>query len=72
MKRYGKTTNQQNKYYEVPNIYEYMIETYINGNFTQFGIIHKELCQDAKRNFIVYCFSEVNPQLLQEIILRTI
>ncbi len=44
MKRYGKTTNKQNKYYEVPNIYEYMIETYINGNFTQFGIIHKELC----------------------------
>ncbi|HBC37842.1 MULTISPECIES: hypothetical protein [Dysgonomonadaceae] len=72
MKRYGKTALQQNRYYEVGNIYEYMVENYINGNFTQFDKLHKELCRDAKRDFITYCFSEVHPQLLQEIILRTI
>lgn len=72
MKRYGKTALQQNRYYEVGNIYEYMVENYINGNFTQFDKLYKELCRDAKRDFITYCFSEVHPQLLQEIILRTI
>lgn len=72
MKRYGKTAIQQNAYYEVANIYEYMVENYINGNFEQFHKLSKELCCDAKRDFIRYCFSEVHPQLLQEIILRTI
>ena len=32
MKRYSKTIAQQCKYYEVEDIFEYMVETYINGN----------------------------------------
>ncbi|WP_290154661.1 hypothetical protein [Bacteroides acidifaciens] len=31
-KRHSKTWEQQAKYYEVDNIAEYMIETYLNGN----------------------------------------
>lgn len=71
-KRYSKTAVQQNQYYEVKNIYGYMVESYLNGNFTEFDKVYKELCRDAKRDFIIYCFSEVHPQYLQEIILRTI
>lgn len=72
MKRYSKTAIQQNRYYEVPNIYTYLVESYTSNNLSQFDKIHKELCREAKRDFISYCFSEVHPQLLQEIILRTI
>ena len=32
MKRYSKTAAQQCRFYEVDNIFEYMVETYINGN----------------------------------------
>ena len=32
-KRNCKTVAQQCKYYEVDNIFVYMVETYINGNF---------------------------------------
>ena len=35
-KRSGKTAAQQCKFYEVDNIFEYMVETYINGNFSVF------------------------------------
>ena len=31
-KRNSKTAAQQCRYYEVGNIFEYMVETYINGN----------------------------------------
>ena len=31
-KRHSKTWEQQAKYYEVDNIADYMIETYLNGN----------------------------------------
>ena len=34
MKRYSKTVAQQCRYYEVENIYEYMVETYLNGNIS--------------------------------------
>lgn len=36
MKRYSKTVAQQCRYYEVKNIHEYMVSTYINGNISQF------------------------------------
>ena len=36
MKRYSKTIAQQCKYYEVEDIFEYMVETYINGNHSTF------------------------------------
>lgn len=70
--RYGKTAVQQNKYYEVDNIYLYMIENYMNGNISQLRVLYKELCSDAKKDFISVCFNEANPQYLQEIILATI
>lgn len=72
MKRYNKTVAQQCRYYEVGNIFEYMISTYLNGNITSFKELYKELCTEAKKDFISYCFSEVNPQDLIEIIQATI
>lgn len=72
MKRYGKTVAQQCKYYEVGNIFEYMVETYLNGNISTFKALYKELCGDAKREFIEYAFSEVNPQYVREIIVATV
>lgn len=72
MKRYGKTVAQQCKYYEVGNIYEYMVETYLNGNISSFKALYSELCREAKQEFIHYAFSEINPQYLQEIIEATI
>lgn len=39
MKRYSRTVAQQCRYYEVSNIFEYMVETYLNGNITTFGVI---------------------------------
>lgn len=35
-KRNSKTVAQQCRYYEVDNIFVYMMETYINGNFSTF------------------------------------
>ena len=61
MKRYSKTIAQQCKYYEVEDIFEYMVETYI-----------KELEKDARRLFIEYLLWEVNPQYHVEILKATI
>lgn len=71
-KRYSKTAIQQNRYYEVPNIYAYLVESYTSNNLSQFNKIYKELSKDARKDFISYCFSEVHPQLIQEIIQRAI
>lgn len=70
--RRHKSIAQQCRYYEVDNIFEYMVETYINGNYSAFQELYNELCKDAHKEFISYCFSEVNPQYLQEIIQATI
>lgn len=43
MKRYSKTIAQQCRYYEVENIFEYMVETYINGNISSFEELYREL-----------------------------
>lgn len=72
MKRYGKTVAQQCRYYEVENIYEYMVSVYLNGSISSFKELYKELCTGAKKEFISYCFNEVNPQYLMEIIQTTI
>ena len=40
-KRNSKTAAQQCRFYEVDNIFEYMVETYINGNFGTFREIYK-------------------------------
>lgn len=72
MARYNKTIAQQCRYYEVENIFEYMVETYINGNFSLFEQLHKELEKDAQKEFIEYLFSEVIPQYRIEILQHTI
>ena len=42
-KRTSKTATQQCRYYEVDNIFEYMVETYINGNHSTFSELYHEL-----------------------------
>lgn len=43
MKRRSKTIAQQCRYYEVDNIFEYMVSVYLNGNISAFGELYKEL-----------------------------
>ncbi len=59
--RRNKTAAQQCRYYEVENIYEYMVNVYINGNFEPFKELYKELCTDTRKEFISYLFDEVIP-----------
>ena len=72
MKRRSKTIAQQCRYYEVDNIFEYMISVYLNGNISAFGELYKELYRKDRKEFILYLFSEVEPIHIQEIILETI
>ena len=51
-KRYSKTWEQQAKYYEVDNIANYMIETYMNGNISFFRQLYYELKPAGRRLFI--------------------
>ena len=51
-KRNSKTAAQQCRYYEVDNIFVYMVETYINGNFETFRRLYHELNKDARRDFM--------------------
>jgi len=71
-KRKSRTAAQQCKFYEVDNIYEYMVETYLNGNFTSFRELYHEQTKDARKDFIDFLFSEVSPQYHIEIIKETI
>ena len=71
-KRNSKTAAQQCRFYEVDNIFEYMVETYINGNFSTFRELYKELCKDARRDFIGFLLSEVEPIYWREILKETI
>lgn len=72
MKRRSKTIAQQCRYYEVDNIFEYMVSVYLNRNISAFGELFKELNRRDRKEFISYLFSEVNPIYIQEIILATI
>lgn len=72
MKRRSKTIAQQCRYYEVDNIFEYMVSVYLNGNISAFETLYKELNRKDRREFIIYLFSEVAPIHIQEIILATI
>ena len=53
------------------NIFEYMVETYINGNFGTFRELYKELCKDARKDFIDFLLSEVEPIYWREILKET-
>ena len=72
MKRRSKTIAQQCKYYEVDNIFEYMVSVYLNGNISAFRELYKELNRKDRKEFILYLFSEVEPIYIQEIILATV
>ena len=69
-KRTSKTAAQQCRYYEVDNIFEYMVETYINGNHSTFRELYHELNKEARQDFVEFIFNEVNPQYHREIIKR--
>ena len=71
-KRRNKSVSQQCKFYEVDNIFEYMVETYINGNFSTFRELYHELNKDARRDFIDFLLSEVEPTYWREILKQTI
>ena len=71
-KRSSRTAAQQCRYYEVDNIFEYMVSVYLNGNISAFGELYKELNRQDRKEFIIYLFSEVEPIHIQEIILATI
>ena len=67
-KRRNKTVSQQCKYYEVDNIFEYMAETYINGNISSFKELYQELNKDARKDFTDFLLSEVEPTYWREIL----
>ena len=72
MKRYSRTVAQQCRYYEVSNIFEYMVETYLNGNITTFGELYQDLCKEARKDFIDFLLSEVEPIYWREILKMTV
>lgn len=71
-RRYSKTTAQQCRFYEVDNIFEYMVETYINGNHSTLRRLYHELNKEARKDFIGFLLVECPPQyhteILQEIV----
>ena len=71
-KRRSKTVEQQCRYYEVDNIFEYMVETYINGNISVFRELYHELNKDARKDFTDFLLSEVEPTDWREILTQTI
>ena len=71
-KRRSKTVAQQCRYYEVDNIFVYMVETYINGNISVFRELYRELNKDARRDFTDFLLSEVEPTYWREILKQTI
>ena len=71
-KRSSKTAVQQCRYYEVDNIFEYMVETYLNGNISVFRELYHELNKDARKDFTYFLLSEVEPIYWREILKETI
>ena len=71
-KRRNKSVSQQCKFYEVDNIFEYMVETYIHGNFSSFKELYHELNKDARKDFTDFLLSEVEPIYWREILKMTI
>lgn len=71
-KRHSKSAFQQCRYYEVDNIFEYMVETYINGNISVFRKLYHELNKDTRKDFTDFLLSEVEPTYWREILKETI
>ena len=71
-KRSSRTAAQQCRYYEVDNNFEYMVETYINGNISVLRELYHELNKDARKDFMDLLLSEVEPTYWREILKQTI
>ena len=71
-KRSSKTVAQQCRYYEVDNIFVYMVETYINGNISVFRELYREMNMDAGWDFTDFLLSVVEPTYWREILKQTI
>ena len=71
-KRRNNSVSQQCKFYEVDNIFEYMVETYINGNFSSFKELYHELNKDARKDFTDFLLSEVESIYWREVLKMTI
>ena len=71
-KRSSKTVEQQCRYDEVGNIFVYMVETYINGNISVFRELYRELNKDARKDFMDFLLSEVEPTYWRGILKQTI
>ena len=71
-KRRSRTAEQQCRYYELGNILEYMVETYLNGNISVFRELYHELNKDARKDFTDFLLSEIEPIYWREILKGTI
>lgn len=72
-KRHSKTWEQQARYYEVDNIADYMIETYLNGNISFFRQLYYELKPVERGLFISWLFhTEISPSEIEKMILATL
>ncbi len=71
-KRSSKTVEQQCRYYEVGNIFVYMVETYINGNISVFRELYHELNKNTRKDFMDFLLSEVEPTYWRGILKQTI
>ena len=71
-KRNSKTAAQRCRDSEVDNIFEYMVETYINGNISVFRELYHELNKDTRKDFTDFLLSEVEPTYWREILKETI
>ena len=60
-RRYSRTAAQQCRFYEVDNIFEYMVETYINGNHSTLRRLYHELNKEARKDFIGFLLVECPP-----------
>ena len=64
MVRKSKTWEQQTKYYEVDDFFEYLVSVHLNGQFNSFKELLKELRKSERKNFVDYVFEYV--QKVQE------
>ena len=71
-KRHSNTVAQQCRYYAVDNIFEYMVEVCINGNFSSFRRLYHELNKEARKDFIAFLILECPPQYHIEILQKTV
>ena len=72
-KRKSKTLEQQARYYEVDDISEYMVETYLNGNISTYRQLFQELRVESRREFVRWLFEmEITPTEIERMILATL